>query len=144
MRTTLRTLAAVVAGILAAFVLVVVVEGFSEVVHPMPEGVAKTTEEICRHVERYPAWVLAVVVAAWGFTAFVGAWVARRIGNWHSVAIVGLLLLAAVALNISMLPYPMWFKVATLLVVPVAIIFGGRPWPSKNDGLPSNSMEPAR
>lgn len=144
MKTALRTLAAVAAGLLAAFVLVVAVEGFSAVVHPMPDGFGGTPEEICRHVERYPAWVLAVVVPAWGLTAFVGAWIARRIGNWYSYAIVGLLLLAAVALNISMLPYPIWFKLANLLVVPIAIFLGGRPWPSKNDGLPSNSMEPAR
>lgn len=144
MKTTLRTLAAVVAGLLAAFILIVAVEAFSEVVHPMPEGVARTTEEICRHVERYPAWVLAVVVAAWGVTAFAGAWIARTIGNRYAVAIVGLLLLAAVGLNISMLPYPMWFKLANLLVVPIAIILGGRPWASIKSETAQNSMEPAR
>jgi hypothetical protein len=145
MKTALRTLAAVVAGLIAAFVLVVAVEGFSAVVHPTPEGFDGTAEEMCRHVERYPALVLAVVVAAWGLTAFVGAWVARTIGNRSAVAIVGLLLLAAVVLNISMLPYPMWFKLANLLVVPIAIILGGRPWARRgNEGIHPNSREPAR
>ncbi len=126
MNTALRTLAAVVAGMLAAFMLVVAVELFSSVVHPFPEGFAGTMEETCRHVERCPNWVLAVCVPAWGVAAFVGAWTAHKIGNLYSVTIVGLLLLAALVLNISMLPYPMWFKIANLVVIPTAIVVGGR------------------
>lgn len=125
MKTTLRTLAAVFAGLIAAFVLLNTVEFFSSVVHPLPEGSGGTKEEICRHVENYPAWVLAAVVPAWGLTAFIGAWVARTLGNRYSFATVGLILLAALILNISMLPYPVWFKVATLLVVPIAMVLAG-------------------
>jgi hypothetical protein len=109
-----------------AFVLVVAVELFSAVVHPLPEDFGGTTEEMCRHVERYPHWVLAVVVAAWAVTAFAGTWTARRLGNLWSFAIVGLLLLAALVFNISKLPYPMWFKIVNLLVIPAAIVAGGR------------------
>jgi hypothetical protein len=81
---------------------------------------------MCRHVERYPHWVLALVVAAWAVTAFVGSWTAKRIENLSSFAIVSLLLLAALVFNISMLPYPMWFKIVNLLVIPAAIVAGGR------------------
>ncbi len=126
MYSALRTLAAVVAGMLVAFVLVMAVELFSAVVHPFPEGFLGTTDEICRHVERYPQWVLAVVVAAWAATALAGTWTARRIGNLGSFAVVSLLLLAALVLNLSMLPYPLWFKIASLLMVPAAIFAGGR------------------
>jgi hypothetical protein len=111
---------------LVAFVLVVAVELFSAVVHPVPEDFGGTTEEMCRHVERYPHWVLALVVAAWAVTAFVGTWTARRLGNLCSFAIVSLLLLAALVFNISKLPYPMWFKIGNLLAIPAAIVAGGR------------------
>ena len=70
MKTVLRTFAAVVTGLLVLFVLLIAVEFFSAVVHPFPEGFKETTEEICRHVERYPQWVLAVVVPAWAAAAF--------------------------------------------------------------------------
>src|SRR5438045_1803118 len=60
MKAVLRTLAAVFAGLLVLFILVVAVELFSAVVHPLPEDFGGTTEEMCRHVERYPQWVLAV------------------------------------------------------------------------------------
>jgi hypothetical protein len=81
MKAVLRTLAAVFAGLLVLFILVVAVELFSAVVHPLPEDFGGTKEEMCRHVERYPQWVLAVVVPAWAVAAFASTWTARRIGN---------------------------------------------------------------
>lgn len=126
LKAALRTLAAIVAGLLLAFALVVAVELLSAVVHPLPEGFGGSTEEMCRHVERYPPWVLAVVVPAWAVAAFAGTWTAQRIGNLYSAVLVGLLFVAALVFNISMLPYPIWFKVANLLVIPTAVVAGGR------------------
>jgi hypothetical protein len=119
-------LAAVVIGLFVAFVLVVAVELFSSVVHPLPEDFGGTMEEMCLHVQRYPPWVLAVAVPAWGVTALVSTWIAQRIGNSYSSVIVGGVLLAALVFNISQLPYPLWFKIASLLVVPAAIVAGSR------------------
>jgi hypothetical protein len=127
MKALSRTLAAILAGLFVLFILVVAVELFSAVVHPLPEDFGGTTEEMCQHVERYPQWVLAVVVPAWAGAAFASTWTARRIGNLFSSAIVGLLLLAALVFNIAMLPYPTWFKIANLLVIPTAIFAGCRP-----------------
>jgi hypothetical protein len=124
--TALRTLAAILVGMLLAFVVVVAVEFFGGVVHPLPGDFGGTTEEMCRHVEAYQSWVLAVVVPAWAFAAFVGTWAAKRIGNVYSFTIVGLLLLAGLVLNLSMLPYPLWFKIACLVAIPAAVVIGGR------------------
>jgi hypothetical protein len=126
MKTALRALAAVLAGLLVSFILVVAVELFSAVVHPLPEDFGGTIEEMCRHVQRYPHWVLAVVVPAWAVAAFVSTWTAQRIGNLYSSAIVGLLLLTALVFNISQLPYPIWFKIVNLLVIPTAMVAGSR------------------
>jgi hypothetical protein len=133
-RTFVRTLAAALIGLFVAFVLIVGVEGFSAVVHPFPEDFGGTEEEVCRHVERYPPWVLALAVPMWAVATLVSTWIAQRIGNVYSLAIVGLLLLSALILNLSMLPYPIWFKVANLLVIPAAIVaacrFSGRRMPA--------------
>jgi hypothetical protein len=126
MKTFLRTLAAVVAGLLVLFMLVVAVEFFSAVVHPLPENFGGTKEEMCQPVARYPHWVLAVVVPDWAAAAFVSTRTVRRIGNHYSAAIVGVLLFAALVFNISMLPYPVWFAIASLLVIPAAALAGGR------------------
>jgi hypothetical protein len=124
MKVALRGIAGVLTGLIVAFVLVFALELFSAVVHPFPEGVEQTMEEMCRHVENYPQWILAVAVAAWAVTALLSTWVAKKIGNVYSALIVGLLLLAALVMNLSMLPYPIWFKVANLIAIPGAIAAG--------------------
>jgi hypothetical protein len=127
MKSVLRSFVAVPASMLVLFILVVAVELFSAIVYPLPKDFGGTTEEMCQHVARYPQWVLAVVVPAWAVAAFVSTWTARKIGNVYSALIVGLLLLAALACNVSMLPYPTWFKIANLLVIPLAVFAGIRP-----------------
>lgn len=126
MKTVLRCAAAIVVGLLVLFAMVVGVEMFSAVVHPFPEGSTQTPEEICAHVERYPSWVLAVVVPMWGAAALASVWIAGRIGNVFTAATIGLLLIAALILNISMLPYPIWFEVASLFVISAAVFVGCR------------------
>jgi hypothetical protein len=125
-KASLRSLAGTFSGLFLAFVLIVGVEGLSAVVHPLPKDFGGTMEEMCRHVERYPRWVLAAVVPMWAVTVLVSTWIAQRIGNLYSSGIVGLLLLSALVFNLSKLPYPIWFKVVNLLVVPAAIVAGSR------------------
>lgn len=121
MKSIVRTIASVVAGVVTALLLLIAVEGFSAVVHPFPEGFGHTTEEMCLHVARYPAWVLAAVVPMWGAAAFLSVYASGKFGNLVSVAIVGGLFLAAVVANVLMLPYPQWFSIASPLVVAVGI-----------------------
>lgn len=127
MFTAIRLACSIAAGLAVAFVLVNAVELFSSIVHPIPPDFSGKMEEMCQHVANYPHWILAVVVAAWGGTTFLSTWIATRIGNRGCGAFVGLVLLAAIVLNISMLPYPMWFKLALLIVIPATILLCLRP-----------------
>lgn len=119
-----RVAGAVVAGVVVAFVLVIGVELFGAMVHPLPAGFGGTKEEMCAHVERFPAWVLAAVVPMWGFCGFAGAWIGARLGNVVSGLLVGMLALLALGWNLAMLPYPWWFKFGCLVVVPAACVAG--------------------
>jgi hypothetical protein len=92
------------------------------VVHPLPPDSKGTMEEMCLHVERYPTWVLALVVPPWAGAAFAGTWASGRIGNRKCAMCVGLLLIAAVVWNVAMLPYAVWFKIVILLAVPAAAL----------------------
>jgi hypothetical protein len=127
MKTTLRTILGVVAGMALAFVLLNIVELFSAVVHPFPPGFTDTMDEICRHVARYPHWVLGIVVVAWSATTFVSTRIATRIGNRVSGIAVILILTLAIVFNVTKLPYAMWFKVVMLSCFPVACYLGARP-----------------
>lgn len=127
MKSAVRTLLAVVAGMTLAFTLVVAVEFFSAVVHPFPPGFDPNSPgSIPEHVRRYPDWVLAVAALMWGATAAAATWVASRIGGRPAGAVVTLLLAAALAFNLSMLPYVMWFKIAMPATFFVACLLGIR------------------
>lgn len=126
MKTALLGLAGVVVGLIVAFFLLSVVEVVCAAVYPPPEGAEKSMEVMCRYIESYPNWVLGVAVPMWAATAFVSTWIAQRIGSFYAGVPVGLLLVAALILNVSMLPYPIWFKVACLLVIPIAVFAGIR------------------
>ena len=123
MKSAVRTLLAVVAGMALAFALVVAVELFSSVVHPLP---ADFDGNIPEHVRRYPGWILGVVVPMWGATAAAATWVASRIGGRLAGALVTLLLASALAFNLRMLPYAMWFKIAMPATLLVACLTGIR------------------
>ena len=130
MKMTLRTILAVIAGMALAFALVIAVEIFSSIVHPLPPEFTGTMEEMCQHVANYPHWILGVVVILWSGTAFISTWVATKIGRLAAGGIVAVLLLSAIAFNIAMLPYAMWFKVVmpsgSLVACYLGVRLGGR------------------
>ena len=123
----LRSIGAVVAGLVLAMVLVVAVEVLTNALHPLPAGVAPTHEEICNHVAKFPSWVLTVGTVLWASTVFVSSWLATRLGTGRHPAhgiLIGMLLFAAAAFNMSMLPYPFWFEVVTLASLVLATFLG--------------------
>jgi len=117
-----RLAGVVIASIVMSLVLLIGVELFSSVVHPFPPGFEGTQEEVCDHVSRYPNWVLAAVVPMWGGIAFLGTWLSGKLGNRTCAAIVGSLIASALICNITMLPYPLWFKIVQPAVLLMAIL----------------------
>ena len=117
-----RWFGAVVAAIVAAMALLSAVELFSAVVHPFPPDSPQTYEAMCAHVANYPQWVLAAVVPMWAATAYLSTWIAGRLGGRGCAVFVAVLLLSAVMYNLSMLPYPLLFKVAQLIAIVVAVV----------------------
>jgi hypothetical protein len=124
MTAVLRSVGAIIAGLAVALALVVGVELFGAVVHPLPADFDNSMEQMCAHVERYPAWVLVAVVPLWAVTGLAGTWLAGRLGNRGCALAVGLLLSAAVVWNVAMLPYPLWFKIAAVVALACAVAAG--------------------
>ena len=124
----IRTVFAVILSILVAFGFAVAIEGVSSILHPWPEDFAGTAEEIARQVETYPAWVLVLLGGVgYGATMLICTFIATRIGHnrnpWHGYGI-GLFLFAMVILNLTMLPYPIWYWVLLFTALPLAAYFG--------------------
>jgi hypothetical protein len=126
--TVLRSIGAILLSLVTALLLAAGLEGLSAILHPWPADFAGTSEEIVRQVETYPTWALALLGGVgWGGTLFISAWLATRLGSNRNPIhgyVVGVILIAAVIFNISMLPYPAWFSLLNLVVLPTALYCG--------------------
>lgn len=125
-----RSVGAVIFGLIAAIFFIVGVESMSSILHPFPPGVDPANYDACKaHVARYPAEVLLLVVLGWGLGTLASSWLATRLGPGRHLAygiVVGSILLVATVANMLMLPYPIWFWVLNLLVLPVCFYLGAK------------------
>jgi hypothetical protein len=138
MRSAFRSIASVVAGFVAASIVMMIVEMINgRVLYP---GLAKAAEGVTdRETIRAifaaaPLGSLLVVVAGWALGGVVGGWVtaslAPRASVGHALALGALLTLAGVANNL-MLPPPAWFWVASLVVLVPAACAGAHIVPKR-------------
>ena len=143
-RSIIRSVGSVILSLVVALVLVIALEGASAVLHPFPPGFEGTHDEMVEHVARYPGWVLAVVVVAWGTTTFISTWLATRLGAGRHPAhgiVVGLLLLLAVIFNMYVLPYPIWFEVLNLVVFPLGSYYGAKLGRGERNARPARHFD---
>jgi hypothetical protein len=108
----LRNVCAVIAGLVAGMVVNFALIKLNTVFHPLPEGVdLSETEQMKEVIKEMPATGWILVFAAHLGQAFVGGWLAARLGASHPMVlalIVGTLSLAAGIANALMLSAPAW------------------------------------
>jgi hypothetical protein len=125
----LRGLAAVVMGLVVAFVVTFGVEWINTLMHPMPPGPDYRDPAVMKAaLARLPAAALGLVLAGWFLAALLGTWMATRIarGDHRPAWFLGVLLVAAAVGNMLAIPRPVWFWVAGLLLYPMGILLGAR------------------
>jgi hypothetical protein len=121
----IRTIAAVLLGLLVAMATMLLVEYLGMSLFPLPPGIDLDSEEdLARLVASATLGKKLWVLLAWSLAAFAGAAVAARTSRRHprgAALSVGGLIVAGVLLNAALLPHPAWMTVAgVLLPVPVA------------------------
>ncbi|MEM7081912.1 MAG: hypothetical protein AAF465_04205 [Pseudomonadota bacterium] len=126
----IKSVLAVLVGIAIAAGLFMAVEALSAVLHPWPDDFSGSFEEVARQVESYPAWVLVLLGGVcYGAIMLICTFVAARLGpdrhpgHGYAVAIV---LFGLVVFNLTMLPYPTWFWVLSMIVLPLTALVGTR------------------
>jgi hypothetical protein len=129
----LRSIAAVIAGFVCASVIMMVVESVNgHVLYPelgkAAEGV--TDREVVRALlASAPIGALLVVILGWILGGLAGGWVAARTagrsGMAHGLALGVLLTIAGIANNL-MIPPPLWFWFASLVVLLPSACAGAR------------------
>lgn len=144
MNTRVRGILGIVAGFVAASAVMMVFEGINgHVIYPELGAAAAQVQDAAQMralMADIPAGAMAVVLAGWAVGAFVGGWVAQRIGRGEAARtglILGLLLTAAGIANNLMIPPPRWFWVAGMLVLLPGAWLGARVAAPRASGAPA-------
>ncbi|MDH5824417.1 hypothetical protein QFW77_15695 [Luteimonas sp. RD2P54] len=121
----LRTFGAILLGLAAAVAIMLALEYAAMAVFPPPAGLdLQSEEDLARLVESAGTGKLLSVLLGWCAANFGGAWLAARVAHGHRAVAayaVGALMVAGVAINVAMLPHPLWTTVAGLaLPLPLA------------------------
>lgn len=126
----LRSILAVLAGIVVGFVVVAALEFLDTTLFPLPAGLdLHDTAAIKQAMARAPLAALILVIVGWGISALLGSWVAARIARAPKVLhgmIVGIFLLGAAITDMLEFPHPVWFWICGLLIfLPASYIGSG-------------------
>ena len=138
MASVLRSILAVIAGFIAASVVMMVIESINgHILYPemgkMAEGM-RDREAIRTLLATAPVGAFLVVLFGWSLGSLVGGflavWISRDRTPVHALVLGGLLTLAGI-LNNLMIPPPIWFWIPTLVVFLPAAWAGARLAPER-------------
>jgi hypothetical protein len=124
-----RSLFAVVAGLVVAFVAIMVVEAIGHSIYPPPAGLDPLTPEgMAAIVAQLPVGAMIAVLVAYMCGGLAGGAVAGRLARGRMVepALVGTLLTVAALLNVITIPHPLWMSAASVAVQLPAAWVGAR------------------
>ncbi|WP_407351072.1 hypothetical protein [Luteimonas sp. R10] len=121
----LRTFGAVLLGLLVGVATMLALEYAGMALFPPPAGLDLQDEaDLARLIASASTGKLLWVLGSWCLAGFAGAWVAARLALAHRLLAglaVGGLIVAGVALNVAVLPHPLWMTLAGLLLpIPLA------------------------
>lgn len=126
----LRNVLAAVAGIVTAFVLVMLIEKVGHLIYPPPADLDFSDPQAVRpYIATLPFLALLFPMIAWVIGAFSGTVVACKIGTADPLAfagIVGGLVLAATIANLIVIPHPLWFSVVSLIAIAAGAWFAAK------------------
>ena len=124
----LRNIAAVIAGLVVGMIVNLALIQLNTVFFPLPDGVDMAdTAQMKNVIQDMPAAAWILVLAAHLGQAFVGGWVAARLGASRRMMlamIVGVLSLAGGIANALMLSAPVWTWIEMPFYLVVAWLAG--------------------
>jgi hypothetical protein len=130
MNPVIRSVLAVIAGMLVAFVLIFVVQGIGIRVYPPPPGMSPVDPESFKAMRmQVPVRSLLFVLLSYTVGSLAGGWVAARFapsGKMTHAMILAALLFGAGLMNLMTIPHPAWFWVASSAIYWLAAWSGAR------------------
>lgn len=128
MSPALRLVVGCLAGILAAMLLIAGIQTVGHQIFPPPEGLADASgDRLAALLAAMPVEAWIPVLVSYLLGAEAGAAIASLISRRPVLAsaIVGAVLLGATAANLTLLPHPTWFAIASVVVVVAGSVGGG-------------------
>jgi len=118
-----RRVLATIVGVVAAVIIVLLVEYLGTLFYPPPPGLDVTDPAaLAAAMATLPTGALLIILGAWLLGAGGGAGIAqavcRRTARWPG-AVVGLVMLAGAAWSLVAIPHPIWFTAAALVGIPL-------------------------
>ncbi len=123
----LRTILGIFIGLVCGVLVIVGWESFTHKLYPPPQGINFADKEAVRAMmAQMPLLAFVLILVGYVLAAFVGGAVATVIDKSKKILpaliVAGLLMLANAA-NLIMLPHPVWFIVASMMVYPLFASF---------------------
>lgn len=116
-----RNVAAALAGIVTAFVMIMLIEKLGHIIYPPPADLDVSNPDVMRpYIATLPFLALLFPMIAWVIATFAGTALACKIGTANSLAfaaVVGGLVLAGTISNLIMIKHPLWFSLVSLVAV---------------------------
>jgi hypothetical protein len=130
MPSVVRSILAVLAGCIVAFVLIAGIQFLNTSFYPFPAGLDPSNREaMSSFMATLPLGAFLMVLLSYAVGALAGGFVAARLAprapKGHALAVAALLVGASI-MNLTALPHPTWFMVANLIVVVAMPLAGAR------------------
>lgn len=119
MNSTLKTILATAAGLIAGVIIIAVVESLGHMIYPPPTGVdLKDPEQLAAIMESVPFGAKLAVLIAWGLGVFGGGLLGVKLSGGRKLpaTIIAVLLLAFAGMTMMMIPHPIWMVIGALIV----------------------------
>ncbi len=126
MPALLRTILALLAGVVVTFFTISAVEQLGHMLYRAPAGLDwQDSSAVSAYLKQLPVGALLLVLAGWLLGIFTGltaaTLLAGRCRGRFALAIGSLVFLGAVS-NFYLLPHPMWLMVVSLITIPLVTL----------------------
>jgi predicted MFS family arabinose efflux permease len=122
-----KRIMAILGGLATATVAIFIMEIFMRMLYPVPQGIdLKNKEALAEMLRNMPSGAFLFLLLAYAVGSTCGGMVAAALSpdkKTRSALIMGAVLTIGAILNLTMVPHPVWFMVANLLIYePFAVL----------------------
>lgn len=125
----MRTFLAAIVGIVVSFIIVFLVEMVGMNLFPIKQKVDPNNIQALRSmINNIPLPALITVIVGHGLGMFLGTYSAYKIQpkSMTPMLMIFLLMLIATISNLAMIPHPLWFMIADVSIVVLAVLLAWR------------------